>query len=96
MNADPKTQNLPAAQLIVHDSTMTPDSEEYEMDMGLGLGEPDAIRRTARDIGNNEAILLPKNEHKQAWEVQVELQQSHMANVMRDDLLRPFLWHVAY
>lgn len=96
MNADPKTQNLPTAQLVVHDWTTTPDSEEYEIDMGLGLGEPDAIRRTARDIGNNEAILLPKNEHKQAWEVQVELQQPHMANVMRDDLLRPFLWHVAY
>lgn len=96
MNANPKTQTLPTAQLIVHDWTMTPDSEEHEMDMGLGLGEPDAIRRTRRDIGNNEAIILPKNEHNQAWEVQVELQQSHMANVLRDNLLRPFLWHVAY
>lgn len=95
MNTDPFLNHAPTAQLVVHDWTAVPAMEDHEMDLGLGLGPPDAIRRTGRAFGKNEVVLLPENQQTQAWEVQIELEQRLMTNMLRDDLLRGFVWHVA-
>lgn len=95
MNAGDGSQNRLDAQLIVHDWTSVPLMSDQEMDLGLGLGRPDAIRRTGRSFGVNEMILLPVNEPVQAWEVQVELRRDWMAGMMGDEALRGFLWGVA-
>lgn len=95
MNAGVNLQNRLDAQLIVHDWTSVPFMPDQEMDLGLGLGRPDAIRRTGRNFGVNEMILLPVNEPVQAWEVQVELRRDWMAGMVRDEALRVFLWGVA-
>lgn len=95
LNADPNPQDLLPGQLIVHDWTPVPSMEEQEMDLGLGLGRPVAIRRIGRGFGSTEVVLLPENQHRQIWEVQVELDLFWMARILQDDLLRPFLWGVA-
>ncbi|KAM0717320.1 hypothetical protein Q7P37_007172 [Cladosporium fusiforme] len=95
LNEDPNPQDLQPAQLVVHDWTPVPKMGEQEMDLGLGLGRPDAIRRTGRGFGRREVVLLPENPQTQTWEVQMELEHFWMTNILRDDLLRAFLWGVA-
>lgn len=56
-------------QLIVHDWTLVPRMVEQEMDLGLVLGRPDAIRRIGRRFGVNEMVLLPEDRLAQAWDV---------------------------
>lgn len=55
------------------------------MDLGLGLGAPDAVRRIGRGFGGNEVVLLPVNRRMRTWEVQFEVEE----RVMRG--LRGFL-----
>ena len=82
-------------QLIVHDWTPVPNMLEQEMDVGLGLGRPDAIRRIGQGFDMNEVVLLPENSQTQAWDVQVELRGDWMSAMASDGPLRGFLWSVA-
>lgn len=95
MNASESWHDLPDAQLVIHDWTSVPSMPGQEMDLGLGLGRPGAIRRTWRGFGRNEVVLLPVNGQAQAWEVQIELNRDWMAGMLGDESLRGFLWSVA-
>lgn len=95
MNASESLQDLPEAQLVIHDWTSVPMMPGQEMDLGLGLGRPDAIRRTGQGFGRNEVVLLPVNGYLQVWEVQVELNRDWMAEMLGDESLRGFLLSVA-
>jgi hypothetical protein len=95
MNASENTEHLedhPAAQLIIHDWTPVPEMSDQQMDLGLGLGRPDAIRRTGRSFGRNEMVLLPVDTQAQAWDVQVELHRDWLSEMSGDPSLRKFLW----
>jgi len=85
---------VPAAQLVVHDWASAPMIEGRGLDLGLGLGRLDAVRRTERGFGRNEIILLPVDLRMGAWEVQVELEGRWMRRMVGDELLRGFLWRV--
>ena len=62
--------------------------EGDEMDLGLGLGAPHAVRRT----GRNEVVLLPVNWGRGMWEVQIELEERVMRALAGDGGLRAWLW----
>lgn len=85
----------PETQLIVHDWTPVPRMLEQEMDLGLGLGPPDAIRRIGRGFGMNEMVLLPEDLQRQAWDVQVELWGGCMTGITGDEGLGRFLQNLA-
>ena len=95
INESTSTPNLPETQLTIHDWIVVPQMLEQEMDVGLGLGLPDAIRRTGWSFGVNEMVLLPVNLQAQAWDVQVELRRDWMSMIQRDEPLRGFLLSVA-
>ncbi|GAB7326198.1 hypothetical protein MBLNU13_g10195t1 [Cladosporium sp. NU13] len=82
-------------QLVIHDWTPVPRIVEQEMDLGLGLGRPDAIRRIGRSFGVNEMVLLPEDHHTHAWDVQVEIRGGCMTCITGDEGLGRFLWSVA-
>jgi len=93
-----KSSSMPAppeTQLVVHDWTPVPRMVEQEMDLGLGLGRPDAIRRIGRSFGVNEMVLLPEDHQAQAWDVQVEVRGGCMARITGDEALGQFLWSVS-
>jgi hypothetical protein len=95
MNASENTEHLedhPAAQLIIHDWTPVPEMSDQQMDLGLGLGRPDAIRRTGRSFGRNEMVLLPVDTQAQSWDIQVELHRDWSSAMSGDPSLRKFLW----
>jgi hypothetical protein len=94
INESASTPDRPETQLVVHDWTPVPVMLEHEMDPGLGLGRPDAIRRTGRTLGANEVVLLPEDHQAQAWDVQVELQRDWMSAMLMDEQLRRFVWSV--
>lgn len=96
MNANPDSQDLSITDLVIHDWTPMPKMQGQEMDLGLGLGRPNAIRRIGRAVGTRKIVILPENEMNGAWEVQVELQDNMIGAMLNDELLRPFLWHVAH
>ena len=75
----------PLTQLIIHDWTSVPNMLEQEMDVGLGLGRPDALRRIGPGFGMNEVVLLPEDPQPQAWDVQVELRVDWMSAMASDD-----------
>ena len=85
----------PETQLIVHDWTPVPKMLDQEMDLGLGLGPPEAIRRIGRSFGTNEMVLLPENLQRQAWDVQVEVRGGYMTGITADEGLSRFLRSVA-
>jgi hypothetical protein len=61
---------VPTPQLVVHDWTsLVPVMERQKMDLRLGLGRPDAIRRTGRGLAGNEVVLLPVNRRMGVLEV---------------------------
>jgi hypothetical protein len=91
MNASEDLQDEPAAQLILHDWTPVPQMSYEQMGLGLGLGRPDAIRRTGRGFGRNEMVLLPEDAEEQTWDVQVELHRDWLAAMLGDLPLRNFL-----
>jgi hypothetical protein len=62
-----------------------------QMGLGLGLGRPDAIRRTGRGFGRNEMVLLPEDAEEQTWDVQVEQHRDWLAAMLGDLPLRNFL-----
>ena len=84
---------VPTPQLVVHDwsSSLPVMMEGQEMDLGLGLGVPHAVRRTGRGFGGNEVVLLPANKRMRTWEVQIEFEESLMRGMMSDGGLRGFL-----
>ena len=88
----PERDWAPTPQLMVYDwtSSLPVMMEGQEMDLGLGLGAPDAVRRTGRGCGGNEVVLLPANRRMRTWEVQVELEESVMRGLVRDGGLRGF------
>jgi hypothetical protein len=45
--------------------------EGQEMDLGLGLGAPDAVRRIGRGVwfGESEFVILPVDWERGRWEV---------------------------
>ncbi|KAM0712604.1 hypothetical protein Q7P35_000050 [Cladosporium inversicolor] len=92
INESTSTPTPPDTQLIIHDWTPVPGMMEQEMDVGLGLGAPDAIRRIGRSFGANEMVLLPEDHQAQAWDVQIELRGDWMSMIQRDDDLGRFLW----
>lgn len=85
----------PETQLIVHDWTPVPKMLDQEMDLGLGLGPPEAIRRIGRSFGTNEMVLLPEDLQSQAWDVQVEVRGGCMTGITGDEGLGRFLRSVA-
>ena len=93
INESTSTPIPPETQLIVHDWAPVPVMLEHGMDLGMGLGRPDAIRMTGRTFGVNEVVLLPEDRHAQVWEVQIELRSDWMSGVMRDETLRRFWWN---
>lgn len=95
INGSSSTPAPPETQLVVHDWTPVPGMLEQEMDLGLGLGRPDAIRRVGRSFGVNEMVLLPEDHQAQAWDVQVEVRGGCLTGITGDDLLGKFLWSVA-
>jgi hypothetical protein len=67
--------------------------EEQAMNLGLGLGAPDAVRRIGRGCaGEDQAVLLPVDWKKGRWEVQVEVEESVMRALAGDEGLRAWLW----
>lgn len=75
INAGTSPGDLPDAQLVVHDWAFLPTMLDQEIDLGLGLGTPDAVRRVGRTFGMNEFVLLPQDHQAQVWDVQVELRR---------------------
>ena len=96
INESKSTPAPPETQLVIHDWTPVPRMSEQEMDLGLGLGRPDAIRRIGRSFGANEMVMLPEDHEGQAWDVQVEVRDGCMTRLQSDELLRAFLWSVAF
>ena len=91
----PERDWIPTPQFVVHDwtSSMPVTVEGDEMDPGLGLGAPHAVRRTGRGVaGRNEVVLLPVNWGRGMWEVQVELEERVMRALAGDGGLRAWLW----
>ena len=69
--------------------------EGQVMDLGLGLGMPDAVRRIGREVdAGDEVVLLPVNRRTGVWEVQIEVQERSMRSLVNDEGLRPWLWGV--
>lgn len=95
INESASTPAPPETQLIVHDWTPVPRMSGQEMDLGLGLGRPDAIRRIGRSFGSNEMVLLPEDHEARTWDVQVEVRDGCMTHLQRDDALGAFLWSMA-
>ena len=89
----PERDWIPTPQLVVHDwsSSMPAMMEGQVMDLGLGLGVSDAVRRVGRGFGGNEFVLLPANKRMRTWEVQVEVEESVMRKLVSDGGLRGFL-----
>lgn len=72
------------------DSISDSDSDTVtgpNVDLGLGLGNADAVRRIGRTIAANEIIILPLNRARDAWEVQVELEEAVLNEIFKDDSL---------
>ncbi|KAM0692155.1 hypothetical protein Q7P36_008356 [Cladosporium allicinum] len=88
----PERDWIPTPQFVVHDWTSSmPEGEE--MDLGLGLGAPHAVRRIGRGVaGRNEVVLLPVNWGRGMWEVQIELEERVMRALADDGGLRAWLW----
>jgi hypothetical protein len=76
-----------SSELVVHDWTHVP----VDMDLGLGLGRPDAVRRIGSGFGSNEVVLLPANPGADKWEVQIEWQREWVLAVLRDEGLKKYL-----
>jgi hypothetical protein len=95
INESTSTPAPPETQLVVHDWTPVPVMPEQEMDLGLGLGQPDAIRRIGRSFGTNEIVLMPEDHQARAWDVQVEVRNGCMTHLQRDGELGKFLWSFA-
>jgi len=69
--------------------------EGQVMDLGLGVGMPDAVRRIGREVdAGDEVVLLPVNRRTGVWEVQIEVQERSMRSLVNDEGLRPWLWGV--
>ena len=67
--------------------------EGDEMDLGLGLGAPHAVRRIGRRFAaGDEVVLLPVNWGRGMWEVQIELEERVMRALAGDGGLRAWLW----
>ena len=64
---------------------------DQEANLGLGLGSPDAGRRTSRSSSACAYIVLPVNKATQAYEVLLQLSEKEMACVAEDTGLQPFL-----
>ena len=94
-SSTPERDWIPRPQLVVHDWTCSLPMmmEGQDMDLGLGLGAPDAVRRTGRGLGSvgDEVVLLPVNKRTRTWEVQVEVEERVMRGLVRDGGLRGFL-----
>jgi hypothetical protein len=92
----PERDWTPTPQFVVHDwSSSVPvmAMEEQAMNLGLGLGAPDAVRRIGRGYaGEDQAVLLPVDWKKGRWEVQVEVEESVMRALAGDEGLRAWLW----
>jgi hypothetical protein len=95
INESKSTPAPPETQLVIHDWTPVPRIPEQELDLGLGLGRPDAIRRIGRSFGANEMVMLPEDHDAKAWDVQVEVRDGCMTRLQSDELLRALLWSVA-
>jgi hypothetical protein len=95
INESTSTPAPPETQLTIHDWTSVPNMPEQEMDLGLGLGRPDAIRRIGCSFGINEVVLMPEDHQAQAWDVQVEVRNGCMTRLQRDEELGKFLWNFA-
>lgn len=57
------------------------------VDLGLGLGNADAVRRVGRTVASNEVIILPLDRARKAWEVQVELEAEVLNKIYQDESL---------
>jgi len=57
------------------------------VDLGLGLGNADAVRRVGRTVAANEITILPLNRARNAWEVQVELEEAVLNKIYQDESL---------
>jgi hypothetical protein len=95
INESTSTPASPETQLVAHDWTPVPQMSEQEMDLGLGLGRPDVIRRIGRSFGMNEMVLMPEDHQGQVWDVQVEVRDGGMTWLQRDEDLGKFLWNFA-
>ena len=87
----------PTPQLVMHDwaSSVPSMMEGQVMDLGLGVGMPDAVRRIGREVdAGDEVVLLPVNRRTGVWEVPIEVQERSMRSLVNDEGLRPWLWGV--
>ena len=95
INKSTSVPSPPETQLVVHDWAPVSEMPEQEMDVGLGLGPPNATRRIGRSFGTNDMMLMPEDHQAQAWDVQVEVRGDWMSMIQRDEDLGKFLWNIA-